>query len=490
MIPRPKRLFAAAFILIIVLSGPVVTAADSTGTDSALDEVLSGFDDFGDMFDSTGEPQTEDVSADSPWDVGGELGFSEIINVNHDAPAPGTTDHRGLSSFRLKLTLEVERDIYESWRALVRGQAFYDAAYSINGRNEYTDDVLDDYEQEAEIQEAWIQGPLLPSLDLKVGRQIVVWGRSENFRVTDILNPLDSRTPGVVDIEDHRLPVCMTKLDYYAGDFAFSAIAIPEIRFSKLPVLGNDFYPVSTPQPREDVPSASLDNTQWAAAIEGTFHGWDALLYGADYFSDQSYYKPLGYYQYTLVDVIELPDGGTQPVYSQIPAMIRRHARLYMVGGAVNITSGDYLLKSELALTGGHKFTNTHDEKRIWKGLVGFEHTGFTNTLISLDLMLTHIDDFDPLMMLAPDYAEEDQFEAALRISKDLMYERLELMFLAIVRGGEAEDGAFERLSAAYDVTDAFTTTVGCVFYQDGGNPTYENIHKNNRVYIDLTYTF
>lgn len=103
--------------------------------------------------------------------------------------------------------------------------------------------VLNDYESDTEFREIFIRGKINPRLDLKVGRQIVVWGKSDNFRVVDVLNPPDLREPGLVDIENLRLPSCKSRLDYYQGDWSLSGLAIHEIRFDKLPPYGSDFYP-------------------------------------------------------------------------------------------------------------------------------------------------------------------------------------------------------------------------------------------------------
>ena len=66
----------------------------------------------------------------------------------------------------------------------------------------------------------------------------MVWGKSDNLRVTDVLNPLDNREPGLVDIEDLRLPTTMTKLDLYLGDWNLSGMVVHEVRFNKAPALG------------------------------------------------------------------------------------------------------------------------------------------------------------------------------------------------------------------------------------------------------------
>ena len=47
----------------------------------------------------------------------------------------------------------------------------------------------------------------------------------------------------MVDIEDLRLPVLMTRLDYYFGDFDITFAAIHERRLNKTAAFGSDFWP-------------------------------------------------------------------------------------------------------------------------------------------------------------------------------------------------------------------------------------------------------
>ncbi len=106
----------------------------------------------------------------------------------------------------------------------------------------------------------------MKSLDIKVGRQIIVWGRSDNMRVTDVLNPLDLREPGLTDIEDLRMPVAMTRLDFYHGNWNVTGVAVHEQRSDKKPSYGSDFYPlplVFGPLPDKE-PKSEIDNTGFA----------------------------------------------------------------------------------------------------------------------------------------------------------------------------------------------------------------------------------
>ena len=120
------------------------------------------------------------------------------------------------------------------------------------------------YEWDADVGELWVEGPLLPALDLKLGRQVVNWGRSDTLRVLDVLNPVDNREPGLLDLVDLRLPVGMAKLSYYPHPrWSVTGIAIPEIRFSIDPALRQRLLPGPgcrrRPRPR---PAASPPNTR------------------------------------------------------------------------------------------------------------------------------------------------------------------------------------------------------------------------------------
>ena len=69
---------------------------------------------------------------------------------------------------------------------------WYDFAYRINGRADYNGAVLDVYEWQVDSGEAYLAGPIAEKFDLTIGRKVVNWGRSDTFRVVDVVNPLDN----------------------------------------------------------------------------------------------------------------------------------------------------------------------------------------------------------------------------------------------------------------------------------------------------------
>jgi len=511
---RSKRTIAAFFVFLmaftLLLSGPIFAAEDET-----LDEIVEGFDDkkpdatidiIGDTMDDVlegfdDEPKEDEKSPaeddilkgfdddskktkpevppklqkdevkPSIFSLNGDVKLGASYNFAHDKPQGNETDWRGLSRLRGELHLELNAKFSKLWQARLSGKGAYDFAYTIHGRDEFTDDVVDNYEKELELGETYIQGSLTKSFDVKIGRQIVVWGKSDNIRVTDVLNPLDMREPGLTDIEDLRLPVTMSRFDYYIGDWSLTGITIHEIRFNKNPEFGSDFYPSLTPPPHEDKPDSGGKNTEYAAAINGIFGGWDVSFYWADYYNDMPH---------------------MEIIFTGLPPQIEwKHARLKMVGAAFNAAVGNWLLKTEAAYIDGFEFFNSLEKEysRI-DVLAGIEYSGFTDTTVSLEAVNRHINDFDDVLELPPDKAQKDEFQWVVRLTRNFLNETLDLTLLASTFGGTGQDGAFQRLSAEYDITDAIEIEGGLVFYKSGDLARFRNIGDNDRLFCQIKYSF
>jgi hypothetical protein len=430
----------------------------------AIEEVMSGFEENNGESDG-GKPSGGKRSSVS---IDGYFKGSATWNTAHDKPRPGETDWRGLSKLRSAVQADVVTQPGSRWKLWVSGKLFYDAAYGIRGRDEFTDGVIDEYEWEAEWHEVYLQGNLSPHLDLKTGRQIVVWGRSDNLRITDVLNPLDLREPGLTDIEDLRLPVAISKLDGYWEQWNLTMMAVHEVRFNKHPVFGSDFFPGTMPVPPEKIPSDSLANTQWALALNGVFSAKDISLYWADLFDD------------TPHTVLDAQSG-----------LMGEHARVTMWAAAGNMVLGNWLFIGEAAYRTGLKFFNSAPDRyhRI-DGLAGMEYSGVDDTTLTLEWALRHILDFDQRLKSAPDFAQEDEIINALRLTRTFLNETMDITLLAQIHGPLGQDGSMARLSLDYDWSDTISTKCGAVLYWSGDRYTLRRIGDNDRIFFEIKYSF
>ena len=168
-----------------------------------------------------------------------------------------------------------------------------------------------------------------------------------------------------------------------------------------------------------------------------------------------------------------------------------KHSRIKMLGGAFNIARGNWLFKTEAAHFDGFEFSNTpNKEYSRLDGLAGVEYSGISDATITLDIANRHYFDFDKRLKDSPDFQKEDLFEWALRITKPYLNDALKLTFLANTFGPTGDDGAVQRFSAEYDYTDAIQLSGGIVFYHSGDLRRTMGIGDNDRVYLDVQYSF
>ncbi len=433
--------------------------AFSLFADSA-DALLEGFEDDTPSIQESGETDTlldgfdeitnedEATKEESIWHylgIDGKFTQSTAYSFHNDAP------HDGLSMFKSALFLEYNRLLWKDFKLKVNGVGFYDSAFVLKGRDKFTKEDLDALESEVELYDAYIQGSLNDKLDIKLGRQVVVWGKSDTIRITDVLNALDNRRPGMTDIEDLRLPQAMVKLDYYHDNWRISPIMIVEQRFNKNPPFGGDFYPSPRKLPSQHIPHSP----SYAFNLAGEFSGFDVDFYLADIYAQDELGLPLVYHD----------------------------SKIKMAGLALNYVYNSWLLKGEFAYKKDFVFISSGSKKfdRV-DSLLGVEYNGFADTKLSYDIANKHMQDSSPLF-------EKDTYQHALRASKDFFNATLQANYLVSLFGKKLDEGGFQRAWFKYDIADGFNTNFGIVDYI-GGSAMFDAINDNDMFFLDVSYSF
>ena len=432
---------------------------------------LSGFDEE-DESEVSLHVEQEEVKEEL-FTISGDLAFKTSAGYkNHEVDG---IDYSGVNQAQTSLYLQLDSKLSDNWKMRISGDMYYDAIYDIKHNGEYRKNIEDEYRTQLRFDDVYLQGRLSKDIDLKVGRQIVVWGKSDSIRITDVINPLDNRLPGMTDIEDLRLSTSMAKFDYYIGDWNFSFMAIAESRIMIEAPARSEFFPVdnifpSAPDPFTELiePSTSWNDMQYAFAANGTFSGWDLSFYGAD-----------------VLD---------QKWYIDIATASRRVSKVKMLGSAVNIATGSWLLKSEVAFLDGVRYNSTVDDKKRLDALVGVDYMGITDTILSLEFSNRHIFDYESQMgaigIATPDYVDKDEKQTAIRVTRSFSNDTINASALLSMFGGEFEYGGFARVWVEYEVLDALNASVGLVDYIDGDRPYMKSISNNDRIFVDITYSF
>ncbi len=95
-------------------------------------------------------------------------------------------------------------------------------------------------DKRAELKELYLD-LFFNNLDIRIGRQYVIWGVLEGIRIVDEINPMDFRELITPDLLDYRIPLWTFKANYYAKKTAFEFIWIPEIRFHQPAAAGSEW---------------------------------------------------------------------------------------------------------------------------------------------------------------------------------------------------------------------------------------------------------
>jgi hypothetical protein len=463
--PGRAVLLRGLFLGLIIALIPTGSAQDVNDQgEEDLDDLLGGFDDA---------PVVKLEHPESPiskgWDVDGFMRTDMSYSIAKGSPSPGAPDYRGFSRLQTTLRLELPVTISENWRAFVSGQAFHDFSYGLKDRANFTKALLDLYEDEAEIRDVYIGGSLWPWIDVKIGRQIIVWGAADYLRVVDVLNPLDNRQPGLVDIEDLRLPITMSRLDISVNNrWTLTGVAVHEVEFGNNPVFNGQFFPFAGAPPSETLPSRSLASTEFAVSLNGSLPGMDVGLFWADYYDDTAHFETRG---------------GDLGLY---------HSRLSMMGASVNGVLGDWLWKAETALVSGLEFNNSPSDSRSrLDGLVGFEYSGIRDTTLSLEVVNRHLLNYLPVLKAAPDLTDENFTQYTFSARSSFFRDRLHLEVLSSFFGAGFEQGSFQRLSAAYDWWEGFTVTGGILLFQGGEQGSLiDAFDDNDLLFMQAKYSF
>ncbi len=429
----------------------------------SADDIMDGFDDEVSSSSSTKKERAKEeakVKVKEKRETFAEAlaGFTGKLTEQTTFSYGGDAPHDNFSSLKSSLLLDYEHKFDNGFKVKTNAKAYYDAIYSLRGRNKYSNDELKELESEVRLFDAYVEGSLSDNLDMKLGRQVVVWGRSDTIRITDVLNPLDNRRPGMVDIEDLRLPVGMAKFDYFVGDWRITPIAVVEQQFSLNPPAGSALNPSVNSLPKDETYHEVLP----ALSIGGEFSGFDVNLYAASVRDDAGYFG----------------NGKLQ------------HDKVTMLGTALNVLQGSWLLKGELAHFDGLKYSTTgQKEFKRTDALVGVEYNGVADTLISYDVSLRQIHDYDAQLKELPLAVEEDTYQHAFRVSSDFMNATLKANYLISLFGKSLDKGGFQRAWVKYDIMDGVYANLGVVDYI-GGTRRFDAVANNDMAFMDVTYSF
>ncbi len=274
------------------------------------------------------------------------------------------------------------------------------------------------------------------SWNFQVGKQQVVWGRTDLFRVLDVINPVDYSRNNIYDeLQDIRIPMWIATAEYRMGatetfdDTNFQIVwNFDKFRPHNLgqggtpnaildagsffrgmknlwdnggtvanfagadPTggLATNFGANQIGIRQANLPKWSLENTQlgfkWEGVYKGTGFSLNALSYRSQLPSLRNLYSKgvTNVNPFTSGGPYLLAPGQTSAVYPYNIAFDIDFPRINLIGGSMDmqLESIKSSLRLETALTNGEEFANTarpelYSKSKVWRYVIGLDRPTF-----------------------------------------------------------------------------------------------------------------
>ncbi|WP_263138734.1 DUF1302 family protein [Pseudomonas sp. RIT-PI-AD] len=304
-----------------------------------------------------------DLTKPAYWDA--EVGVASALRLHDD-------DRVTQKAVYFKATLE---DNWDSGYYKAKGRVRYDARY--DGNNPYSDEARDDYRFTADWRHLY-WGHYVGDGELTLGWQQVVWGRADELRVLDQINPLDYREGVTALLEDSRIAVPMVRFTQPVGEWELEALWVTDFLKNQAPAVGSEFDAPIFAKPDPD--SFVVDSApgydghrgfSYGASANGRIGAVDASFVALNARQQDPVYAVEGYTE----------DDGRIRLERQFP-------RYTMGGAGLAVDAGhSIVVRTEVAYFDNWRLTNPtrahgSDESPMIKSLLGVDYL-FRDWLIS-----------------------------------------------------------------------------------------------------------
>lgn len=328
-----------------------------------------------------------------------------------------------------------------------------------------------------DLREAWLER-VDDGWDLRVGRQIIIWGKADGVQITDIVSPPDYTESVIRELDEIRMPVTAAKLRLLGDRFDTEMIWIPFFKAAIQPD-GDNPWAVRTVLPENvtltaaapDEPDVSLENGEFALKVSGFRAGLDVAASVFHTWDDHP----------AMHRDIDADDGTVRVSVSP------RYHRMTVFGLEFSRPWSDVVFRGEAAYyVGRYRETESLADDPMArdsiKWLGGLDWTPGNGWTLIAQLTGEYILRHDSRLA-----AEPHAVMATLHVSRKLLRDTLEISNMVYLDMTEGE--AFDRFKVEYAVTDAVHLHAGLDLFigEDGPYGMYE---ENTQCWVKVKYAF
>ena len=313
------------------------------------------------------------------------------------------------------------------------------------------------------------------SADLRIGKQIVAWGRADGINPTDNLTPRDFKVLLPFE-DDQRFGTTALKLDWYLStEHTLTFFTTPFFEPSKFP------FPPGM-RLRETRPARTLSNSEAAVNFNKTGGGLDWSL---SYFHGYS----------LLPEMHPLPSS---------PVLELRYPKVDVIGADLARNFGRYGMRAEIAYiqTEDRRGQNPVAVNPYIYVVAGVDRTFLENLNVNLQLVGRWVQHYtDPSTIADPNARAAATANAinfglqkranhgmTARVSNKWFNNTLEAELLAFVNFEHTN--SYLRPLVTYAFTDHAKATLGAEFYRGPDNTPFGQLKRNRGAFAELRFSF
>ena len=319
------------------------------------------------------------------------------------------------------------------------------------------------------------------SVDLRIGKQQIVWGKADGVFITDIVSPKDLSEFLLRDFDEIRMGVTAMKANYYLNDNTLELVWIPSFTATRFPPEGSIWlrmpeFPIQPEINRSrEMVESSLENSE--------------LFLKYSYLGALVDFEIMGGYAWDddpTMHVVKAVDPSTRQLAGL--TVFPTHHRLALGGGSFSTTLGPFIVRGEGAYYNG-KYFNTIDpravdsvvEKDFVYYVLGLDYTAF-EIHMSAQFVQQAILDYEK-MIDNDEYANMATFLA----TRDFMNETLNLSYFMYYDFNN--QAALIRPKVTYDLADGFEVLLGANIFT-GSEGMFGRYENNDMIFTKIRYSF
>ncbi len=367
-------------------------------------------------------------------------------------------------------------------------------------------------------------------LDIRAGKQQVVWGTADGVRILDLVNPLDYREWTLRNYVETRIPLWMINAEgellmdghlqlllipdyepnYYApagAPFTLRTVAIGARAINDWTQFGG------TVQSIDEEPGKKFENTKIGLRWQHVIGGWDYTLnYLHTYDFASAYYTAAGFIWNPFLN---------RPVPGRL-VLNRRAEQIEIFGGSFSktLTEGfladllkGWTLRGEFAYIKGGAMNYGYDETIAgtvdvdqYNYCLGFDRNFWTNWLFSyqfIQFIVDKAEDYPEFyvnafgvqtrtrntLLFGPTRGGLDTMTTmmTLKVATDFMHERLKPEVL-VLYGFDNDWRVSPKVS--FEINDEWAIAAGLHVFSGDDQGLNGQFDKNDQLYVETTYNW